>query len=93
MILHSLFTANGTLVLGASGSQLCPEDESDDSRCQGIFSGELSDLNVWSRLLDREEVDAFTGCREEGRGDTLSWGEARWRILKKKKIAKQIPQK
>ncbi len=51
------------------------ESESD---CQGILSGELADLNIWSRRFSSDEMTRFTKCESKGEGDLLSWGSAKW---------------
>ena len=51
------------------------ESESD---CQGILSGELADLNIWSRRFSYDEMTRFTKCESKGEGDLLSWGSAKW---------------
>ena len=51
------------------------ESESD---CQGILSGELADLNIWSRRFSSDEMSRFTKCESQGEGDLLSWSSAQW---------------
>ena len=51
------------------------ESESD---CQGILSGELADLNIWSRRFSSDEMTRFTKCESQGEGDLLSWSSAQW---------------
>ncbi len=73
----------GTLMLGTGISQLCPDSvmtSNDVSHtCEGFFSGEVTDVNIWSRRLSLQELKEFTECHAEGQGaDLLDWGEARW---------------
>ncbi|XP_071540676.1 uncharacterized protein [Panulirus ornatus] len=37
------------------------------------FSGQLSQVNIWSRALTAEEVSALADCVEEHEGDVVSW--------------------
>lgn len=39
-------------------------------------SGEMTDLNVWSRRLEEQELADISGCRTRGHGDLLDWDTA-----------------
>ena len=47
------------------------------------FSGRITDLNIWSRALAREEMEALQGeCRYPARGpDLVAWATAQWDIV------------
>ena len=49
--------------------------------CQGIFSGEIADFNIWSRVWSVSEMLSFTKCQAPGRGDILNWSEAKWQAV------------
>ena len=37
------------------------------------FYGEITDLNVWTKVLSRIEINQFISCDKQGSGDFLSW--------------------
>ena len=37
------------------------------------FYGEITDLNVWSKIRSRSEINQFISCDKQGSGDFLSW--------------------
>jgi len=50
-----------------------------------IVSGEITDLNVWSRVLTKEELSMFGNCIENNlEGDLMSWLETIWELKKVK---------
>uniref|UniRef100_F7EAL8 Pentraxin family member n=2 Tax=Ornithorhynchus anatinus TaxID=9258 RepID=F7EAL8_ORNAN len=40
------------------------------------FVGEISDLNLWGRVLGPTEVSQLAACEVRGTGDVLGWSEA-----------------
>ncbi|KAK3875259.1 hypothetical protein Pcinc_019858 [Petrolisthes cinctipes] len=62
---------DGTIVLGQD--QDAPADVYDVTQS---FSGELTDLNVWSRRLEEQELADISGCRTRGHGDIIDWDTA-----------------
>lgn len=43
-------------------------------------SGGVTDLNVWSRVLQDDEMAAVTGCEERPQGDVLDWDKAEFEL-------------
>ena len=56
-------------------------------RSQGEYSGETTNLNIFSSALSREIMERMTGGEECGaEGDYLSWEEAHWSLYSKAKL-------
>ncbi|ROT78797.1 putative glycine receptor subunit alpha-4 isoform X3 [Penaeus vannamei] len=61
------------------------------------FSGEITQLNFWSRVLDEGTIRKFASCAEEEAGDALAWdsqvwdvyGKVRWMVRQKDDICQQ----
>lgn len=43
-------------------------------------SGEVADVNVWSRVLSSAEMAASTSCEGRPQGDVLAWDAASWTL-------------
>ncbi len=71
--------ANGTFLLGGYKDIMCSAEAA--SECHGIISGEVADLNLWSRAWTEAEMLSYTGCLDAGSGDILSWAEAGWETV------------
>ena len=38
-----------------------------------LFNGELSEMNLWDRVLSDEEIASIGQCQKEGTGNVLAW--------------------
>ncbi|XP_037783903.1 uncharacterized protein LOC119580071 [Penaeus monodon] len=43
------------------------------------FSGEITEVNVWSRALNMDEVASLVSCRESAEGDVVAWTDT-WTV-------------
>lgn len=66
---------NGSLHLGSNNECGWLEREN----CTGQFSGQITDLNIWKRVLSEKELMEFTTGKEEGSGDVLNWRVSQWK--------------
>ena len=42
--------------------------------------GALTDVNIWSRVLDQQELEDWMWCRSEQAGDLISWENSQLNI-------------
>ena len=54
------------------------EEEVLDSRL--THSGQITDFNIWSKVLLNEEMVEWTKCNKNMNGDILNWNIATWTI-------------
>nr|XP_045595897.1 uncharacterized protein LOC123756697 isoform X1 [Procambarus clarkii] len=66
---------DGTIVLGQD--QDAPAAVYDSTQS---FSGEVTDVNVWSRHLSQQEMVNITSCKTRLQGDVLAWDSAQFEI-------------
>ncbi|XP_042220632.1 uncharacterized protein LOC121865361 [Homarus americanus] len=71
----ALMDVNGSIVLGQD--QDAPADVYDAAQS---FSGAVTDVNVWSRKLEDQELANISGCRTRGHGDVIDWDQATFEI-------------
>ena len=43
-------------------------------------SGQITDFNIWSKVLTNEELLEWTKCNKNMNGDILNWNTATWTI-------------
>ena len=73
-----LYPGNGSLILGTGAFDWCYPDRLDPVDCNGYLSGQLADLNIWSRVLSDVEIQEYSNCGREGDGDILRWADSQW---------------
>lgn len=74
--LFSIFVSeNLRFSLGHYSNIICSED----SPCNGAFTGQITDLHIWSRILSPEEIAKYSECQtvDQG-GDVLNWNTVDW---------------
>lgn len=77
-------------MIGGSSKNVC--DRLSDCQTRGMLSGELADLQIWSRVLTDQEMTDFTGCDSAaGAGDMLDWEAATWDEINVGKHHRHIP--
>ncbi|XP_071531024.1 LOW QUALITY PROTEIN: uncharacterized protein [Panulirus ornatus] len=66
---------NGAYIIGQEQDSFGGGFQQDQS-----FSGEITQLNFWSRVLDHLTIRKLAQCEEEMEGDALGWMEQSWNI-------------
>ncbi|KAK7026755.1 hypothetical protein SK128_003071, partial [Halocaridina rubra] len=70
-----LMLPNSTIALGQDQDSLAGNFDASQS-----FSGAISDVNMWPRLLTDEEMPNITNCNERIAGDLINWDADTWSI-------------
>ncbi|ROT60958.1 putative neuronal pentraxin-2 [Penaeus vannamei] len=66
---------NGAYVIGQEQDSFGGGFQRDQS-----FSGEITELNFWERVLDDRTIARVAACRDDQEGDILAWSDQRWNI-------------
>ncbi|KAK4287699.1 hypothetical protein Pmani_039234, partial [Petrolisthes manimaculis] len=69
-------TAGGVLVVGQEQDSLGGGYHQDQS-----FSGEFTELNIWTGQLEGEDVRQLASCEVYVEGDVLTWSRQSWQTL------------
>ncbi|XP_047739550.1 uncharacterized protein LOC108670860, partial [Hyalella azteca] len=64
---------NGAFVIGQQQDNFGGGFEGDRS-----YSGEITQLNFWHRVLDASTIKNIAECRDKDEGDALAWSTLRW---------------
>ncbi|XP_063600616.1 uncharacterized protein LOC134776794 [Penaeus indicus] len=77
------FTPKSTILMGVDGTVVLGQDQdapADVYDATQSFSGEVADVNVWSRVLSDAQMAAATSCKGRPQGDVLAWDTASWTL-------------
>ncbi|XP_071544757.1 uncharacterized protein [Panulirus ornatus] len=72
---QGLLQANGSYIIGQEQDTFGGGFQRDQS-----FSGEITHLNYWARVLDGHTIRQAAACRDLQEGDALRWSTQRWRL-------------
>ncbi|XP_027218034.2 uncharacterized protein [Penaeus vannamei] len=77
------FTPTSTKLMGVDGTIVLGQDQDAPAAVYDAtqsFSGEVADVNVWSRVLSGAEMAASTSCEGRPQGGVLAWDAASWTL-------------
>ncbi|XP_037779361.1 neuronal pentraxin-2-like [Penaeus monodon] len=67
--------SGGAFIIGQEQDSLAGGFHRDQS-----FSGEITELNFWGRVLDEKTITQIATCDVQHEGDVLSWTQTQWRL-------------
>ncbi len=73
--------SDGVLIIGQEQDSLGGRFDAKQS-----FIGELTDLNIWDKVLDSEEMQLFSNSCHEGEGSVKKWSDFKTGIIGDVKI-------
>ncbi|XP_064113370.1 uncharacterized protein LOC135220010 isoform X2 [Macrobrachium nipponense] len=74
-VTDSFLMGNGVYIIGQEQDTLGGSFQRDQS-----YSGEITDLNFWSRDLDQDLMKMIANCTYAEEGDALPWSGQSWKI-------------
>ncbi|XP_069977730.1 uncharacterized protein [Penaeus vannamei] len=67
--------SGGAFIIGQEQDSLAGGFHRDQS-----FSGEITELNFWGRVLDDRTIAQIASCEVRQEGDVLSWAQMKWKL-------------
>ena len=46
------------------------------------FRGEISELNMWNKILDDSTIQSMAACNHKSKGNMVSWERSKWKVNK-----------